>query len=195
VVYRDNIAPSIYSHVWSTEIILTSKRSQTHNYHCSFRHNLKGAQTLPDVTKLTQKKIRWIIRHCAELRDIGTKEAAGIYNISQRRVQQLLKEYRETGEIPVLKKERRPKTPLTEEQERTILKRMAKWNDSGLNTIGTDGGFQALKNSSHGITTESTALSGLKLVKLHQKLSLEKLRKSPYLDSFSRFQRRKKKEE
>ena len=58
------------------------------------------------MTKLNRKKIRWIIRHCAELRDISTKEAADIYNISQRRVQQLLKQYRETGEIPVLKKER-----------------------------------------------------------------------------------------
>ena len=72
------------------------------------------------MTKLTQKKIGWIVRHCAELRDYSTKEDAEIYGISQRRVQQLLKEYRETGEIPVLKKNRRPKTHLTEEQERII---------------------------------------------------------------------------
>ena len=72
------------------------------------------------MTKLTQKKIHWIVWHCAELRDFSTKEAARIYGISQRRVQQLLKEYRETGEIPVLKKNRRPKTHLTEEQERII---------------------------------------------------------------------------
>ena len=85
-----------------------------------FRQNLKGAQTLPNVTKLNRKKIRWIVRHCAELRDFSTGEAAEIYHVSQRRVQQILKEYRKTGEIPVLKKERRPKTRLTEEQERII---------------------------------------------------------------------------
>ena len=72
------------------------------------------------MTKLNRKKIRWIIRHCAELKDFSTGEAAEIHNISQRRVQQILKEYLDTGEIPVLKKERRPKTHLTDEQERII---------------------------------------------------------------------------
>ena len=72
------------------------------------------------MTKLTDKKIRWIVRHCAVIEDFSTKEAAQIYGVTVRRIQQILKEYRETGEIPVLKKERRPKTSITEEQERVI---------------------------------------------------------------------------
>ena len=72
------------------------------------------------MTKLTRKKIRWIIRHCAVLKDVSTAEAAETHHISQRRVQQILKEYRETGEVPVLKKERRPKTHLRDEEKRVI---------------------------------------------------------------------------
>ena len=72
------------------------------------------------MTKLTNRKIRWIVRHCAEIGDFSTIEAAHIYGITARRVQQLLKRYRETGEVPVLKKERRPKTSLSEQQERII---------------------------------------------------------------------------
>ena len=72
------------------------------------------------MTKLNHKKIRWIVRHCAESNDFSTGEAAEIYHVSQRRVQQILKEYRETGEIPVLNQNRRPKTHLKEEQERMI---------------------------------------------------------------------------
>jgi len=60
------------------------------------------------------------VRHCAEIRDFSTIEAAQIYGITARRVQKILKKYRETGEIPVLKKERRPKTSLTEQQEKII---------------------------------------------------------------------------
>jgi len=72
------------------------------------------------VTKLTNKKIRWIVRHCAEIKDFSVSEAAQIYGVTPRRIQQILKEYRETGEIPVLKKERRPRTSLTAEQEKII---------------------------------------------------------------------------
>ena len=40
--------------------------------------------------------------------------------MSVRRVQQLIKEYKETGEVPVLKKERRPKTYLSKEEKEII---------------------------------------------------------------------------
>ena len=141
-------------------IILTFYHGQTRNYRCSFHPNLKGPQTLPDVTKLNHKKIRWIVRHCAESNDFSTGEAAKI----------------------------------TE-----------KWRDSGVNMIDTDGGSRISMNLSYGTITESMALSGLKWVK-HQRMligayctdaclttqyvrlcSLEKLPKSPFWGSFSRF--------
>ena len=62
------------------------------------------------------------MRHCYEIGDVSTKEAAEIYHITQRRVQQIVREYRTKGEIPVLKKNRRPKTYLTEEQKKIIEK-------------------------------------------------------------------------
>ena len=46
------------------------------------------------MVKLSDKKIRWIVKHCYDIGDVGTKEAAEIYHITQRRVQQILKEYR-----------------------------------------------------------------------------------------------------
>jgi len=49
---------------------------------------------------------------------MSTAEAAITYQISQRRVQQILKGYREAGEVPVLKTERRCEEakPLSTEQ-------------------------------------------------------------------------------
>ena len=74
----------------------------------------------PDsMVKLTNAKIKWIVRH-VENGNITTRQAADIYNISMRRVQQLVKEYREKGRIPKLNKNRRPRTYLTEEQKRII---------------------------------------------------------------------------
>ncbi len=84
------------------------------------------------MTKLNQKKIRWIVRHCAESNDFSTGEAAEIYHVSQRRVQQILKECRETGEIPVLKKERRPKT-----EENGMIFSISEKNEKG----GRNDGF------------------------------------------------------
>ena len=72
------------------------------------------------MVKLSDKKIRWIVKHCNEIGDVSTKKAVEIYHITQRRVQQILKEYRMKGEGPVLKKNRRPKTYLTNEQKEII---------------------------------------------------------------------------
>ncbi len=74
------------------------------------------------MVKLSDRKIRWIVTHCHIKRDVSTKEAAQIYGVSVRRIQQLIKQYREAGEMPVLKKERRPKTYLTEAQKEIIEK-------------------------------------------------------------------------
>ena len=45
-----------------------------------------------------------------------------IYGVSVRRIQQLIKQYKEEGEIHVLKKERRPRTYLSEEEKEIIEK-------------------------------------------------------------------------
>jgi len=70
------------------------------------------------MVKLTDKKIRWIVRHAGK--DVSVGGAAKIYGVSDRRIQQLVKSYRETGEIPKLKRNRRPKTHLAEEQRQEI---------------------------------------------------------------------------
>jgi len=51
---------------------------------------------------------------------ITTRQAAEIYGVTIRRVQQLVKEYREKNIIHKQKKNRRPKTYLTEEQKKII---------------------------------------------------------------------------
>jgi len=50
------------------------------------------------VRKLTNKKIRWIIRQL----DRGTpvKEIAAVMRVTPRRIYQIKKQYEETGEIP-----------------------------------------------------------------------------------------------
>jgi transposase len=49
-----------------------------------------------------------------------TAVVAAIYGISRRRIQQLLKSYKETGVYPVLDRIRRPRTPLSAEEKRII---------------------------------------------------------------------------
>lgn len=70
------------------------------------------------MVKLLDKKIRWIVRHVGK--DMTTKQSAEAYNISIKRVQQLIQEYKETGRVPHLLKRRRPRTYLTEEQKEII---------------------------------------------------------------------------
>jgi len=54
------------------------------------------------------------------MQHVGTREVAEIHHITQRRVQQIVREYRMKGELPVLKKNRRPKSYLTDEQKKII---------------------------------------------------------------------------
>ncbi|RLF97491.1 hypothetical protein DRN58_08695, partial [Thermococci archaeon] len=51
----------------------------------------------------------------------NTKTMAEIYGITRRRVQQLVKEYRKTGEVPKLKKNRRPRTYHTKKEKKITL--------------------------------------------------------------------------
>jgi putative transposase len=50
--------------------------------------------------KLNRKKVHWIIRQ--KQKGVGTKEIAQDMKISRRRVQQIWKYFKETGNEPVL---------------------------------------------------------------------------------------------
>jgi putative transposase len=70
--------------------------------------------------KLNKTKIHWIIRQ--NRKEVATKEIARHMKISPRRVQQILKEYSETGEEPSPgEKLGRPAKPY-DEQEAQIVK-------------------------------------------------------------------------
>ncbi len=72
------------------------------------------------MVKLTDKNIKWIIRHIEIQKDETTKSISIMYKISERRVQQLRKEYKDTGEIPRLITSRRPKTELSDKDKQII---------------------------------------------------------------------------
>ena len=73
------------------------------------------------MTKLSNKKIRWICRHVVDIGDWEKSQVSDLYGVSIRRVEQLVKEYRDSGEFPELKSNRRPRAPpLTDEEKRVI---------------------------------------------------------------------------
>jgi len=71
------------------------------------------------MKKLNQKKISEIIRTM----DNGerSKSIAEVYKIGQRRAQQLYKQYKDTGEIPILQKCGRKERELTKNEKNIIL--------------------------------------------------------------------------
>jgi len=84
-----------------------------------FRLGTNNLNGLDLVVKLNNDQIAWIVKH-VDSKDVSTKDAATTYNVTQRRAQQLAKEYREQGEIPKLNPDRRPETPLTKEDKEAI---------------------------------------------------------------------------
>jgi transposase len=60
---------------------------------------------------------------------------AHLYGVTQRRVQQLVQIYRETGEYPVLNPKRRPKRYLTDE-EKNIIEKARKESRFGAKNAG-----------------------------------------------------------
>lgn len=68
------------------------------------------------MVKLTDKKIKWAVKQIINKGE-STAMVAAIYGVSARRIQQLVKSYKETGEYPVLDRKRRPRTPLSDEEE------------------------------------------------------------------------------
>jgi len=77
------------------------------------------------VRKLTNKKIKWIIKQL----DKGTpvKEIAAVMRVTSRRIYQIKKQYEETGQIPELKQAGRKPKPIPEETEKIILKAYQKY--------------------------------------------------------------------
>ena len=72
------------------------------------------------MVKLKEKRLEWALKQ--KQKGKLNKELFPHLGIKLRRFQQLCAEYHQTGEVPKLNKQRRPKTFLTEEQKELILK-------------------------------------------------------------------------
>ncbi len=87
-----------------------------------FRHGfLPNDPSSGHMVKMTERRIRlginWVLKNGE-----STGDVANNLEVSQRRIQQLVKQFKETGEYPVLNPKRRPKTYLSEEQKKIIKK-------------------------------------------------------------------------
>jgi transposase len=73
------------------------------------------------MVKLTNKKIKWIINQVVK-HNRNTQSVAQIYGVSRRRIQQVVKIYKDTGDYPTVKLTRRPETYLSGEEKNIIEK-------------------------------------------------------------------------
>ena len=73
------------------------------------------------MVKLNKKRIKWLVKQVVN-EGKRPSQIATVYNLSARRVQQLVKYYKETGKMPEIKRERRPKTFLSDKQKGAIDK-------------------------------------------------------------------------
>jgi len=73
------------------------------------------------MVKLTDRRIKWGVKKIVSAK-LSLKEVSEIYEVTPRRFQKLVKEYKETGVYPVMKRERRPKTDLSQEDKELIDK-------------------------------------------------------------------------
>lgn len=71
------------------------------------------------MVKLNKSRIKWLIKQVTR-NNKKPREVATVYDLSTRRVQQLVKRYMEEGKTPELNKNRRPRTFLTNEQKLAI---------------------------------------------------------------------------
>lgn len=69
-----------------------------------------------DLVKLTDEGIKWMVKRVSS-EMFTVKQVSRSYGITERRVQQLTKMYRDTGEFLKLNQSRRPKTHLSDEQK------------------------------------------------------------------------------
>ncbi len=73
------------------------------------------------MTKLDDRKIRFLCLHIVKVGDWTVGQIAVQYGVSERRVRQLVKRYRDTGVVPQLSRARRPRSrPLTTEEKGLI---------------------------------------------------------------------------
>lgn len=77
------------------------------------------------MPKLNEEKIKWIIRR-KKKRELTTQDIASIQNVTTRRVKQLWQEYKQTGEVPQLKRPGRPVKPIREEEVEMVLEAHSK---------------------------------------------------------------------
>jgi transposase InsO family protein len=73
------------------------------------------------MVKLNKSRIKWLVRQVVRFGKTPAK-VAHVYGVTARRVRQLVQQFKEHGKMPELKKERRPRTYLSEEQKETIDK-------------------------------------------------------------------------
>ena len=78
-----------------------------------FRRDISPCESM---VKLTNKKIRWMVDQVIKKGE-STDVVAQVQGVSRRRVQQVVKFYKEHGRFPVLDMKRRPCTYLTKEQK------------------------------------------------------------------------------
>jgi len=71
------------------------------------------------MTKLNDKQVRWFVNQI-EGGKKSVKQIALTYGITPRRVRQIMQAYRETGQMPTIKQNRRPKTELSEQQKNAV---------------------------------------------------------------------------
>jgi len=94
-----------------------------------------------EITKLTDKDIRFICRHGADKKDWTIAQLAEKYKISKRSIQQLIGEYRKTGKYPVIKSMRPPHKPLMTHKEKEVkkLSEVEEEEELGADDVGKDG--------------------------------------------------------
>jgi len=83
------------------------------------------------MVKLKEGKLRWALKQ----KHKKNYDLAFICGIKVRRFQQLKQEFKESGMIPALKKNRRPKTSLTDEEKELIDKALAESKLCGAVTL------------------------------------------------------------
>jgi hypothetical protein len=72
------------------------------------------------VTKLTDRKIRWIIRE--KMKEIlSTKDIALLQNVSASRIRQIWCRYRITKTVPILAKPGRPSRDITNKEMSAVI--------------------------------------------------------------------------
>ena len=82
------------------------------------------------MRKLTNKKIKWIIKQLNKGTQV--KEIAAVMRVTPRRIYQIKKQYKETGKIPELKQAGRKPKPIDRETEQIILKAYRKYKLSSV---------------------------------------------------------------